>query len=259
MPHVGIIPADAPMNRVAIIVAQPDNRQTAAVEARIGRRDRNRIALPLTAHIAPRTTARTVRIPPDPPETPPGTIAMPAVAIAVTIMTTHAVARWKRADARNARTAASRGMPRCAAANSAKLPTAHGMPRCGNASSVQMPTRHGMPRCAVASNGHGARNIVKPTDTASRGRRIRPAIAIPATNRQIAVVRKHRLARGAVMPANNIVNRSSPRNNRLVIRSTSMSEAAAVRFMPLAVLKAGSISRASSIGASSCSWALRVF
>ena len=259
MPRVGIIPADARMSRVAIIAAQPDNRQTAAAEARVGRRDRNRIALPLTARIVPRTTVRTVRIPPDSPETPPGTIAMPAVAIAVTIMTTRAVARWRRADVRSARTAASRGMPRCAVANSAKLPTAHGMPRCGNASSVQMPTRHGMPRCAAASNGRGARHIVKPTDTVSRGRRMRPAIATPATNRQIAVVHKHRLARGAVMPANNIVNRSSPRNSRPVIRSTSMSEAAAGRFMPLAVLKVGLISRDSSIGASSCSWASRVF
>ena len=259
MPRVGIIPAGARMSRAVITVAQPDNRQTAAVEVRIERRDRNRTALPRTARIALRITVRIVRIPPAPPETPPGTIAMPAVVIAVENMTAHAVARWKRGCVHNARTAVRRGMPRCVAASSARLRTAHGMPRCGNGSSVQTPTRRGMPRCVAANKGRGVRNIVKPMDTVSRGRRMRPAIAIPATNRQIAVVRKHRLARGAVMPANNIVNRSSPRNSRPVIRSTSMSEAAAGRFMPLAVLKVGLISRDSSIGASSCSWASRVF
>ena len=225
MPRVGIIPAGARMSRAVITVAQPDNRQTAAVEVRIERRDRNRTALPRTARIALRITVRIVRIPPAPPETPPGTIAMPAVVIAVENMTAHAVARWKRGCVHNARTAVRRGMPRCVAAN----------------------------------KGRGVRNIVKPMDTVSRGRRMRPAIAIPATNRQIAVSRRRQPVRGAVMRASNIANRSNPRNSHRVIRSTAMWEAAAVRFTLLALRRADWISQASSIGASSCLWALRVF
>ena len=259
MPRVGIIPAGARMSRAVITVAQPDNRQTAAVEVRIERRDRNRTALPRTARIALRITVRIVRIPPAPPETPPGTIAMPAVVIAVENMTAHAVARWKRGCVHNARTAVRRGMPRCVAASSARLRTAHGMPRCGNGSSVQTPTRRGMPRCVAANKGRGVRNIVKPMDTVSRGRRMRPAIAIPATNRQIAVSRRRQPVRGAVMRASNIANRSNPRNSHRVIRSIAMWEAAAVRFTLLALRRADWISQASSIGASSCLWALRVF
>ena len=182
---------------------------------------------------------------------------MPVAATAVASMTAHAVARWKRGNARNVRTAASRGMPKCVGVSSARSPTARGMPRCGNVSRAQTRTRRGMPRCAAASSGREVRNIENPMDIANRGRRMRPAIVIPATNRPIAIGRKRRPAQGAVMPASSIANHSSPYSSRPGTRSTEMLEAAAGRFMPLVALKAGLISRASSIGASSCSWELR--